>query len=586
MRRSLDARSNFHDGELYLLESVNFAANVRGMADAVETRDVEEARELLRSVLALKRKVKLVAIVGQDRRTVVESLRAGSDSGLHSRATRAWGRESFVKQALNARSGKKTASFSRARGRGFLTIAAPICSRSRHCVPVGAAIVGMDLPSLAEGASGKSLRGAVRPALAVYGSSGRLLAAAGEESLWPKRQATERNDFVRRSETRGKHDVHTLYAPLEIRGRSVGTLAVSLPSGLAFSSVRESALRLAALFFLAIAGVVGIGMLLSRYLLAQMRPLIETSRELGRGNLGARVPIVGRDELGELAGVLNGMASELQSSHETLERRVDERTEQVRKLLEERTEFFAGISHELRTPIAIILSEARMLVDPQYSGNRGSPTEAAETITASAEQLLARVNDILELARAQSGRLEMHIVDLDLPLLLSEVAPTIETLTGANDLSFAIETHTNLPLLSADRSRLKDVIVNLVENAVKYTPPGGQVTLTASAVGGKVAISVSDTGVGIPEGLGDKIFEPFFQVAGTRPQRGEASMGLGLAVAKRLVEAQAGTITYRSVAEGTTFTVELPAAKLAVAAPESNGHKLDKPLAGTAGIRD
>ncbi len=558
LRRSLDARSRIHDRELYLLESVNFAANLRGMAEAVDSDDRSTTRQLLRSVVALKTDLELLAAVGRNGETIVSFGRRVPGGEVTQAPGQSWSSEGFVQRALRKGTGEKTAGFVRGGGAHILAIAAPICAAAGSCRPVGVAIVGMDLRTLAAEAAGRRSSDH-RPAIALYSDKGGLLATSDRAVDAAESPASSGADTSRRTEKYESGRVEVLYSPLEIRGRRVGTLAVGLDAGLAFAAVRGSATRLTLLFFLAIAGVVAIGLLLSRYLLAQVHPLVDTARELGGGNLTARASIVGRDELGELAGVLNGMAEELQSSHETLERRVEERTEQVQRLLEERTEFFTGISHELRTPIAVILSEARMMIDPEYASDRGPVGEAAQTISASAEQLLTRVNDILDLARGESGRLEMKVSDVALRPLLADLAPAIEARTAANDLSFSLEAPEGLPVVRTDRARLQDVISNLVDNAVKYTPSGGSVSLTATVRGGNVAIAVSDTGVGIPADVGERIFEPFFQVAGTRAQHGEPSSGLGLALAKRSIDAFGGTISYVSVIDaGTTFTIEIP----------------------------
>ena len=560
LRRSLDARSRIHDRELYLIESVNFAANLRGIADAVATRDRDATTGLLRSVVALKTDLGLLDAVGRNGEAIVAFERRVPNGPVDPAPSRSWAKEDFVRRALRSSTAEKTVGFARVGGSRVLAIAAPICATARSCRPVGVAIVGMDLRTLANEAAGRRA-GPRKSVVALYGADGGLLARSSgglEVAASPPPTA---GDTTRRSETFDSRRVETVYSPLEIRGRRVGTLAVGLDASVAFATVRDSAARLAVLFFLAIAGVVAIGLLLSRYLLAQVNLLVDTSRELGRGNLSARAPIVGRDELGELAGVLNGMAEELQASHETLERRVEERTEQVERLLEERTEFFTGISHELRTPIAVILSEARMLIDPEYAADRGPVGEAAQTISTSAEQLLARVNDILDLARGESGRLEIKMATVPIHPLLADLAPAIEARAAASGLSFTLDARATVPDVHADRARLGDVISNLVDNAIKYTPTGGSVTLAATAVGDKVAISVSDTGVGIPADVGDRIFEPFYQVAGIRPQHGEPSSGLGLALAKRSIDAMGGSLSYASVVgAGTTFTLELSVA--------------------------
>lgn len=587
LRRSLDARSRIHDRELYLLESVSFAANLRGIADATEQRDRDTTRELLRSVVALKTDIELLAAVGRNGDALVSFGRRRPGGEVKQTPGRPWSSDDLVRRAARTRIGEKTVGFVRRGGARILAIAAPICATAGSCRPVGVAIVGMRLRTLAAEAAGRG-SGDHKPAIALYSEGGRLLATSDRVIDAAESPPSSGVDTSRRTETFESGRVEVLYSPLEIRGRRVGTLAVGLDTGLAFAAVRGSATRLTLLFFVAIAGVVAIGLLLSRYLLAQVHPLVDTARELGGGNLTARSPIVGRDELGELAGVLNGMAEELQSSHETLERRVEERTEQVQRLLEERTEFFTGISHELRTPIAVILSEARMMIDPEYESDRGPVGEAAQTISASAEQLLTRVNDILDLARGESGLLEMRVSDVAVKPLLADLAPAIEARTTANDLSFSLEAPEGLPVVRTDRSRLRDVISNLVDNAVKYTPSGGSVSLTAIARDGKVAISVSDTGIGIPADVGDRIFEPFFQVAGTRAQHGEPSSGLGLALAKRSMEALGGKISYVSVIDaGTTFTLEIPLTNEGVSG-SSNGStetQMDRRYVRTANTR-
>ena len=584
LRRSLDARSRIHDRELYLLESVNFAANLRGIAGAVEARDRKTTSRVLRSVVALKTDLELLAVVGRDGESIVSFARAAPGGRVQVERRVTWSDDGLIRRTLRTNTGEKTVGFARVEGVEVLAIATPICAGRGSCRPVGVALVGSDIETLAAEAAGRRA-GERRPTVALYSESGVLLAKSNEEAEVADAPPAERPQLERRREVFGSSTVETLFSPFEIRGRRVGTLAVGLDASLTFGTVRDSAIRLTSLFFLAIAGVVGIGLLLSRYLLAQVSPLVDTSRELGRGNLAARVPIMGRDELGELAAVLNAMAGELQGSHDSLERRVEERTEQVQRLLEERTEFFTGISHELRTPIAVILSEARMLVDPEFKAERGTAAEAAQVISASAEQLLTRVNDILELARGESGRLEMNVTDVAMDGLLADLASAVSARVAMNSLSFSLETPGGLPHVLADQARLRDAISNLVDNAVKYTPSGGSVTLSAANHEDSITVSVSDTGVGIPPEVGERIFEPFFQVAGTRPQHGEVSSGLGLALAKRSIEAFGGSLTYASViGAGTTFTIELPIAENPMVDP-SKGDQTDRRYARTAKTR-
>jgi signal transduction histidine kinase len=264
------------------------------------------------------------------------------------------------------------------------------------------------------------------------------------------------------------------------------------------------------------------------------------------------------------------MASQLQTSYETLEQRVDERTEEVQRLLRERTQFFAAMSHEFRTPVAVVLSQAQMLSDPQFPKSERWQADAGRILRTSGEQLLSLVSDILELAKAEVGKLEVEIGEVSLPALAKELKPTIEGLAHAADLTTKVSVPARLPAVLADQQRLRQVLLNLVDNAVKYTPRGGTVSVSASITGSAVEVAVRDTGVGIPPGDADRIFEPFFRVRTNRTQAGQPSSGLGLAVTKRLVEAQGGSIRFTSTpGEGTTFFVTVPVAGQPDTAPDA-----------------
>lgn len=556
LRHSLDAGSRIHDRELYLLESVNFAANLHGMADAVKAKNAGEAARLLRSVLALKTDLHLLAVTLPDGRSLVEFVRATSDDAASEGSGTAWGDTPIVAGSLPGKGEQKIAGFVQLGDRKLLAIAAPICSGAKECASVGSALVGFDVGLIASEAGGDtSAEKKPTPAVSIYDEAGDLVAATGKA---PTGRVPAATDLVRRTEQLAGREFFTLYSPLELQGRRAGMLAVSLPAESALRLARGAGLRLALVVFLGMAGVVAVGALLSRYVLAHIRSLVETSRSLGQGDLAARTPVVAGDELGELAEVLNQMAYELQASHETLEMRVEERTSEVRRLLQERTDFFAGISHELKTPIAVILNQARMLLSSIKSNRKRMDAERVEMILQSADQLLARVNDILEFARAESGRIEVTVSDVAVPELFDEIRPTIHGLASAGGHTVETELAIELPLVRADASRLKDVVMNLVDNAVKYTPTGGKIGVFVAAHNGKVELSITDSGPGIPAEVGNRIFEPFYRVPGTQTQRGQASSGLGLALTKRLVEAQGGKISFESRrGRGTTFTVSL-----------------------------
>lgn len=166
----------------------------------------------------------------------------------------------------------------------------------------------------------------------------------------------------------------------------------------------------------------------------------------------------------------------------------------------------------------------------------------------------------------------MNLENWTLSELVKEVEPTLRGLAGAGGLGLEVRVPRNLPAVRADRARVREVLLNLVDNAVKYSPEGGKIRVSALGENGSVGIAVSDSGVGIPPSVGDLIFEPFYRVAGTKVQHGNVSSGLGLAVAKRLVEAQGGEIGYMANERGgTTFSFTLPPAESHPPRQSANG---------------
>ena len=561
-RRSLTARSLLHDRELYLLESVSFASNLEGIAPAVSGERVPEITGLLQSVVALKTDLTLLAVTDEEGTGLREFVRRARGTDLGQRSGDGWGNQDFVARVLSGGTGGKASGFLRVGERTVLAVAGPICSGIRRCRPVGAAVAGIDVETVVAEAAGRGLeQGAeAMSGAALFAPSGKPLATAG--SVPTDRPLPELGGKVaRRTGEVDGHEVATLYSRLQMQGRSVGVLAVSVPTAPVFSSVRGAGYRLAFILLAAMVGVMAIGAFLSRTILRQVRPLLETNRRLGTGDLSARTPVLSGDELGELAAGVNQMAEQLQASYETLEMRVSQRTEEVQRLLRERTELFAAMSHEFRTPLAVIMGQADMIVDPSYRKTVKWAKETGGVIKQSAAQLLSVVNDILNLAKAEAGELEVDVVAVDLSEVVSSLRGTIEGVTRGKGLGTEIVIPTDLPPILADPIRLQEILVNLIDNAVKYTPAGGRVEVRAARSGKKVRVAVTDTGVGIPAEAGDRIFEPFFRVKGTEAQGGQASTGLGLALTRRLVEAQGGKIEYESEPDrGTTFTFTVPVA--------------------------
>ena len=219
--------------------------------------------------------------------------------------------------------------------------------------------------------------------------------------------------------------------------------------------------------------------------------------------------------------------------------------------------FLANMSHELRTPLnAIIGFSDLMRVEEPDGDRRLVPAEWVDHIHTSGRHLLGLINDILDLAKVEAGRLELR------PAALRVDTAVTELLTGLAPLfsTKGIAVRTDLPPVTAlaDRVRFRQIVENLLSNAIKFTEPGGAVTVAAHQETDDVYVSVTDTGVGIAPADHDRVFDEFQQVGD--PDRQRAGTGLGLALTKRLVEAHGGEITLVSaLGEGSTFTVRLPA---------------------------
>jgi two-component system, OmpR family, phosphate regulon sensor histidine kinase PhoR len=222
-----------------------------------------------------------------------------------------------------------------------------------------------------------------------------------------------------------------------------------------------------------------------------------------------------------------------------------------------RRDFVANVSHELRTPLAAMMAVVETLED----GALDDPVEARAFLSrlhGEVDQLTELVRELLELSRIESGQAEIHPEPTDPATLLQAAAARLDALAQRNGVDLRSSFPANLPVTLADPPRINQVLANLLHNAIKFTPPGGQIELRAADRGDELAISVADTGVGIPPDDLDRVFERFFKSDRSRSSGGT---GLGLAIAKHLVQAHGGRIWAESGGvRGTTFTFTLPLA--------------------------
>jgi len=252
---------------------------------------------------------------------------------------------------------------------------------------------------------------------------------------------------------------------------------------------------------------------------------------------------------------VEGARVELQQRAEALEH-ANARLKELDRL---KSQFLANMSHELRTPLNSVIGFSEVLIDGLLGEMPPERKECVENIYASGEHLMALINDILDLSKIEAGRMELSLETFEVEELIQNVRKTVAPMIEEKSQILTIEVAEGLPPLNADRVRVRQVLLNLLSNAHKFTPTGNEITLSCRmADSATVLFSVDDTGVGIKPEDQELIFEEFRQADGTATREVEGT-GLGLTISKRLIEMHGGTIWLESTyGEGTTFSFLLP----------------------------
>jgi signal transduction histidine kinase/CheY-like chemotaxis protein len=239
--------------------------------------------------------------------------------------------------------------------------------------------------------------------------------------------------------------------------------------------------------------------------------------------------------------------------------------EELRRLDELKSEFLAMVSHELRTPLTAIIGYSRLLVRQVHGPLSPKQLEQQEAIFRSAQRLSELINDLLDVSRLESGRVELQPRPTDLRQAVDQVIGVVGVAAHAKQLALVNALDPGLPPVQADPARLQQVLVNLLGNAVKFTPTGGAVRVTAGVHRDRAWVTVEDTGVGIPQDELARIWDPFYQVEAPLKRRHGGS-GLGLAIVRRLVELHGGAVRAESAGDnrGSRFTFTLPLASAPV----------------------
>jgi two-component system, OmpR family, sensor histidine kinase BaeS len=285
----------------------------------------------------------------------------------------------------------------------------------------------------------------------------------------------------------------------------------------------------------------GAGWFISERITRSVRHLRDAAHGLDLRDLSRRVPAEGRDEIAELGLTFNKMADRLEA---------EERS---------RRQLLADVAHELRHPLAVMKGR----LDLMQEGRVGIDQEALLPLQDEVIRLTRLVGDLRDLSLAEVGGLSLQIAPVDLARLLRTLTENMEPVAAAKDVALTATVTPGLPAVAADPDRLRQVLVNLIANALQYTGPGGKVSIdakpVAAAAGGAVQIAICDTGPGIAEADLPHLFDRFYRGDKSR-SRATGGSGLGLAIVRSLVELHRGSVTVQSKeGVGTTFTVTLPA---------------------------
>ena len=284
-----------------------------------------------------------------------------------------------------------------------------------------------------------------------------------------------------------------------------------------------------------------VSLFLSRRIVAPVRDLTDASQRLADGHYDERVQVNGSDEIAQLAARFNQMAAQL---------------EQVESM---RRQLIGDVTHELRTPLTSIKGYMEGLVD----GVLPSTPETFNQIHHEADRLSRLVDDLQELSRVEAKAYSLDFRSVTVSNLVQTTVKRLSPQATAKRIRLRSSLPADLPHIQADEDRITQVLVNLVANAIQYTPEGGDVTISAARHEDEIYISVKDTGIGIPPEHLANLFTRFYRVDKSRSRNAGGGSGIGLTIAKHLVEAHGGRIWAESAGEGqgSTFSFSLKIAK-------------------------
>jgi signal transduction histidine kinase len=413
-------------------------------------------------------------------------------------------------------------------------------------------------------------------ALVVIDRNGTILARYPNPQAWVGQSGTRDPLFQAMlahghgtAELRGMDGIPRIYAFTGLRGLpEAGYVSIGIPQAVAYAPVRQALVRdlvclgVVAVLALAAAWIGG-----EVFIVHPVQALVRATRRLSVGDLSTRTGLPhGPGELNQLAAAFDDMAASLekhqmqQRLEEDLRRHneaLEEENRHVREVNRLKSEFVSLVSHELRTPLTAISGCLDLLLEAQERQG-GKPEALLSIVKRNTDRLVTMLDELLDLSYIESGIVELNPTALDVMALITEVVSLLRPQIEAKNQQLTINQADPLPRVLGDDERIRQILINLLSNAHKYTPHGGQIVITAQRLDGWVQIAVRDTGIGLSTDEQAQVFNKFFRAHQPVTQE-VGGAGLGLAITRLLVELHGGRISVVSApGQGSTFHFTLP----------------------------
>jgi signal transduction histidine kinase len=332
---------------------------------------------------------------------------------------------------------------------------------------------------------------------------------------------------------------------------------VERPTDEAYAPLYASILRTSVLLLVGLGMAILASLLISRRVVRPVEVLRQGAAQIGAGALDHRIDVRTGDELEALATEFNQMAAQLQESYTGLEQKVEERTRELEVANKHKSQFLANMSHELRTPLNGIQGYTELIMDGIYGEVPEKIQEIMKRIQQSGNRLLGLINAVLDLSKIEAGRITLSLADYSMQGVVQNVFTAVEPLAAEKKLALNVNIAPDLPVGKGDEQRITQVLTNLVGNAIKFTEVG-EVGVQVTSANGTFMVAVSDTGTGIAEADQQKVFEEFQQTDSSSTRK-KGGTGLGLTIAKKIIEMHGGRIWVESsLGTGSTFQFTLP----------------------------